>query len=323
MTPSSVLTAGIGPAPEHAEACAEQILPPLLAQEPEAVLLVAYTEPAPDASARSLDRLSADALVDAMRTRLDDHRIDVPEAVRCDGARYWSYVCDREECCPAEGTPYDLESSATLADAVFNGLEVLPDRSALERRFDPVAGPRQREMDDITTRVGSEILAVAGLAADDNRWGNEIRRHPELLRTAAAGVRDLLADLDEQRAGAISDDDAARLSIWTLLLPVRDLAWFYIEPGNAHLHLEAWTSVAQRAVEPFRAPALCLAAFASWLGGNGTGARVALEQALEAEPDYSMAHLLTDLLDRCVPPCAWRPFEPEVIQGQFPDDVAL
>src|SRR5690625_5429748 len=31
------------------------------------------------------------------RSRLDHEGIDVREAVRCDGERYWSYVCDNEE----------------------------------------------------------------------------------------------------------------------------------------------------------------------------------------------------------------------------------
>ena len=307
------------PATECVEACADYVMGPLLAAEPDAVILFAYVEPELNADTRGVERLAADSLVGALRTRLEASDIEVPEAVRCDGSRYWSYVCEREDCCPSEGTPYDIESSATLAAAVFNGLEVLQDRADLERRFEPVSGARAEEMEAVTDRVAEEILSVAGLTADDEGWGREVAENPDLVRAAATGVRDLLADLDEERAGSLSDEDAARLSIWTLLLSVRDLAWSYIEHDNAHLHLQVWTTVAQRAVDPFRAPALCLAAFSSWLGGNGTGASVALEQAARAEPDYSLGLLLRDLLVRCVPPSAWRTFDPEVIASQLPD----
>ncbi|UYM05293.1 DUF4192 domain-containing protein [Solicola gregarius] len=311
------------PAPEYADECAAQLLPPLVAQQPDGVLLVAYTEPEPSSDVRGVDRLSADALVAELRRKLSQHDIDVREAVRCDGARYWSYDCDREECCPSDGTPYDIESSSTLADAVFNGLEVLPDRSAVEQRFHGVAGARRVEMEAVTERMVTEVLAAGGLDVEDEQsWDHgRLGRHPDLLRAGAAYVTDLLSELDGERAGSLSDEDAARLTIWTLLLPVRDLAWSYIDRDNAEHHRQLWTGVAQRAVSPFEPAPLCLAAFACWLSGNGTQARCALDRVSEVEPAYSMGTLLTDMLERCVPPSAWRPFDPAMIRSQFPPEA--
>lgn len=41
-------------------------------------------------------------------------------------------------------------------------------------------------------------------------------------------------------------------------------------------------------------------------GGNGAYARIALDRALASDPDYSFAVLLTEGLDRGVPPKALR-----------------
>lgn len=306
------------PRPDQAEDAAEQVVAPLLAQRPSGVLLIAYVDPEP-AGARSTGRLAADGLVAAMRRRLSDDGVSVREAIRCDGSRYWSYLCEVASCCPPEGTPYEIESSPMLANAVFNGVEVLADREELVRRFRAVSGRRRREMRAVTDRVLDELLAQAGIDASDPRaaLAQQGAGRDALLRAGADFVRSRLAGLDG-RDSDVSDEDAARLSVVSMLIPVRDLAWSYIEPDNARAHLAVWTGVAQRVVPPFEAPALCMAAFAAWLGGDGSQARCALDRARAAEPEYSLGRLLEQALDGYLSPQTWRAFDREAILAQIP-----
>ncbi|MGH3359256.1 MAG: DUF4192 domain-containing protein [Nocardioidaceae bacterium] len=308
------------PEPGQVDDAAEQLVVPLLAQCPDGVILVAYIDPEPS-GARSVPRMAADGLVSAMRRRLAADGVQVREAIRCDGSRYWSYLCKVAECCPPEGTPYEIESSTMLANAVFNGVEVLADREQLVRRFAPVSGRRRRQMSAITDRVVSGLLADAEIDAADHRSLTDDRHpgHRRLLRAGAAFVQARLCDLDAEAARALSDEDAARLSFWSMLVPVRDLGWSYIEPRNAPEQLTLWTSVAQRAVPPFEPAALCLAAFAAWLSGDGAQARCALDRVRAVDPAYSMGRLLDQTLDGFVSPDAWEPFDRDAIWAMIPD----
>ena len=306
------------PAPAYADACAHNLMPPLVDQEPDGVLLVAYVDREPGGEIRGANRLEADALVDAMQRRLSEADVEVREAVCCDGSRYWSYLCDNEECCPSAGSSYEVESTSTMANAVFNGVEVLPDRESLERRFEPVEGARHDDMEAATQQVVEEIAKAHGIFLGGERVADRYHQgKTALLQAGEAYVEPLLADLDPSLAETLDDDMAARLMVWTRLLAVRDLAWSFITDTNARDHLALWTAVAQRAVSPFEPAPLCLASFCAWLAGDGAQAACAASRATEVAPDYTLAHLITDLLERCVPPTAWQQFEEAMIQAPF------
>ena len=46
-------------------------------------------------------------------------------------------------------------------------------------------------------------------------------------------------------------------------------------------------------------------ALSCWLAGNGALAWCAVDRAVEADPDNSLARLVTELLTRAVPPSSW------------------
>lgn len=306
------------PRPDQVEDAATQLVAPLLAQRPDAVILIAYLDPEPP-GARSDARMAADGLVGAMRRRFTDEGVEVREAIRCDGARYWSYLCTGS-CCPVEGTPYEIESSPMLATAVYNGIEVLADRAELERRFAPVSGRRRARMEATTERVVERVLSEVGVdGPDEEVWIEEGgETHGRLLRAGADFMVARVADLPDTGPEP-DDEDAARLGFYTTLIPVRDLAWSYIERANARAHLRLWTSVAQRAVSPLEPAPLCLAAFAAWLSGDGSQARCALDRVHRVAPEYSMGRLLERTLDGYVPPDAWRAFDRDAIWSLIPD----
>ena len=68
--------------------------------------------------------------------------------------------------------------------------------------------------------------------------------------------------------------------------------------------MDLWRDVVRRAPADLRAAPAALLGFAAWLSGDGALAWCAVECALEAEPDYSLAGLLTQ---RWPEPCRRRP----------------
>jgi hypothetical protein len=276
------------PPPEHCDAAACQVADVLRAHGATAVLIVACT-------ARAAD---ADAVVEACTDRLALDRVRVVEAVRCDGSRYWPYGCTDAGCCPPEGRSYDTSTSAALAQAVAEGVEVLPDRAAVAARIAPVSGPARQRMQATTARAASELAAVATGVCEEQR--------PRVLaRSGADRIKPILARATRDPDHLLSDDEVAQLSVWCSLIVVRDVAWAQMTREDAEHAFALWSQVARRVVPPFEPAVLSLAGFAAWLKGDGASAWCAVERVEAADPDYSMMQLLRETLVRAVPPTCW------------------
>jgi hypothetical protein len=64
-----------------------------------------------------------------------------------------------------------------------------------------------------------------------------------------------------------------------------------------------------------------LLAFTAWQCGEGALANIAIDRALAADPGYSMALLLRDVIDAGVPPSAARvPMSPEEVEESYAQD---
>lgn len=76
-------------------------------------------------------------------------RLDVFEAIATDGQRWWSLTCPRgDDCCPREGTPLPVTTSATTAALVAAGVATLPNRDALAALIAP---PPAGDWSDLAT----------------------------------------------------------------------------------------------------------------------------------------------------------------------------
>lgn len=287
------------PALEHAAAAAEQVTAHLVRQQPDGVILVAFSPTA----------ATADVLIEQIIERLDSDGVDVVEAVRCDGSRFWSYVCGRPECCPPEGRAYESDADTLLAEAIFRGVEVLPDRQALVDRF--ASNPAMhREAMLAATGAAYARLQVAA------RGSHDPQRDADLLRT---GLDRVLGIVDGTPAGGhLTDEQVATLSVWATLVVVRDVLWARITRDNATEQLALWRQVAVRTVPPFEPAMFSLAAFAAWLSGDGSQAQCALDRVAQADPDYSMAALLQSALSAGLPPHAWEGLDDEQILRTVP-----
>ncbi|MBA2550298.1 MAG: DUF4192 domain-containing protein [Nocardioidaceae bacterium] len=232
--------------------------------------------------------------------------IALREALRCDGERWWSYSC-HERCCPPAGTAYDPLASRLLAEAVVRGVAMVPDRADLALRFAPVSGSQAVAMEAATDQAVDGIASQ--LEATMSGGGGGVSR--SLVEHGATVVRQAL---DRALSGVpVSNEDAAILSTWCALVPVRDLAWAQVTRANAAAHLEVWSQIARKVVPPWEPAVLSLTGFCAWLNGDGALAWCALDRVEQADPAYSMAELVRETLRHGLAPDCWIPVPEHLI----------
>ncbi|KQW53245.1 hypothetical protein ASC77_02830 [Nocardioides sp. Root1257] len=242
--------------------------------------LVAYSE---------RDRF-ADRAVEATARALRRAGVEVIDALRTDGSRWWP-VPSRPGL-PLDGTPYDLSAHPFAAQAVYDGRVVHASRDRLAETIapDPVL-------------VGRVVPALAALTGD-----------PPPALDEGTWVRDLVVGHVASRT-VPSDDEVARLLRGMLDVRVRDAAWSPLRRDLAREHVELWTDVVRRAPDPLVPAPAALLAFASWQAGQGALAWCAVDRCIEVDPGYSLAGLVAELLTRAVPPDTW--------EGEFDWTVGL
>ncbi|EXG81982.1 DUF4192 domain-containing protein [Cryptosporangium arvum] len=245
----------------------------------------------------SADRIAAAAR--PLAAALTAAGVALRRMIRVDDHRYY---CVTPGCikCPPEGTPYSVAKSQLPAQATYAGMVVLPSRDSLDELIAPVTGPEQERM-HVASLTALRHLATR-LPAEDR---NAVSAVPaELLTEGKHAVDDALhAAADGQ---PLSDEAAAMLHAFLLIPPVRDYAAAACDGSSAQRAL--WTDLTRRAEPDLAAAPASLLALTAYLGGNGALARVALQRALTAEPDYRIAHLLDDVLSTGIHPNELRRF---------------
>ena len=251
----------------------------------------------------------ADQLSAAVRER----GLRLHELLRVEDGRYWSYVCANPDCCPPEGVRFDVQASPAAAAMTVAGLVAYPDRAALAGTLAPVTGPAARAMERATIRARTRAAKLVSLGA---RGGLD----PATRLLAEAGRRAVRDAIASYRAGrpVTAADPVAWLSVTLAHLPVRDDAWARMDPEYRDAHLRLWSDVVRRARRAYLAAPASLLAFTAWQCGEGALANIALDRALAADPGYSLAQLLRDILDAGVPPSEARPpMTPEQVADSY------
>jgi Domain of unknown function (DUF4192) len=244
--------------------------------------------------------------------------MDLREVLRVQDGRYWSYTCGDEECCPAEGVPFDAaaadpaeaEALAAVGDAV------LASRAALAARVAPLGGIAAESMRQATRRAELHIARLLARVRKSARLG--AARH----MIAAEGLAAVGTMIARYRDGGrfASDDEIARITVALRDLRVRDDAWARMDPAHADAHLRLWIDVVRRAQSRYVAAPAALLAFVAWQSGEGALANVALDRALADDPRYSMATLLRQAITAGAPPSLARlPMTPEEVAASYDD----
>jgi hypothetical protein len=252
-------------------------------------------------------------VADAFGAAVRERGLRLHELMRVEGGRYWSYLCANPDCCPPDGVRFDVQVSAAAAAMTVAGLVAYPDRAALAGTLAPVTGAAARAMERATTRARARAAKLVSLGA---RGGLD----PATRLLAEAGRRAVRDAIASYRAGRpiTAADPVAWLSVALAHLPVRDDAWARMDPGHRDAHLRLWSDVVRRARPAYLAAPASLLAFTAWQSGEGALANIAIDRALAADPGYSLAHLLRDILDAGVPPSEARlPMTPEQVADSY------
>ena len=253
-------------------------------------------------------------VADALRAAAGSARLSLREVMRVEDGRYWSYLCHDPACCPAAGVPYDSFAHPAAAALVTAGLAAYPDRESMVRTLAPATGAAAESMARATDRARAR---VAALLAEQRRSG---RSGDVLQLVAEDGRRAVSEAIGAYRAGGrLADDDkVAWLSVALTDLRVRDDAWARMDPDYNEAHRRLWTDIVRRASRAYVPAPASLLAFTAWQAGEGTLANIAIERALDADPQYSMALLLSDVIDAGVPPSEARlPMTPEDVAESY------
>jgi hypothetical protein len=269
------------PDPEDVEELAEVVVGHLSQQGAEGAIFLAVTQ----------EQDVARDLLAVIERQLAPIALIV--AARADGERYWS----DEPGFPPDGIAYETsDHHLAVVQAIAAGQQILPDRQALVDRFAAVGEPRRAWMERAADEVLGQIIPLVTRTPD-----NEL---------AAVGMQQVQPILDRGLAGErLNDDDLARFSIWVSGIRVRDEVWGQITPVSADDMLRFLTLVSRSVVPPFEPAVLSLTAFAAWLTGDGAQSLIAVERALGADPDYSMARLMLQMLEGGVSPSHWVAFQ--------------
>jgi hypothetical protein len=252
------------------------------------------------------------AVVDVVAPALHQAGINVQDVLRVQGGRYWSYLCGDPECCPPEGVPFDLAGHPASAALAAAGLTVRADRAALASTVAPVpdAVASMRAAVERAQQRAGELVDPEAMATGGDPF----------LAIADAGRRSVKQVITRYRRGGglTEHDEIAWLGVVLADLRVRDDAWARMDPQFRDAHQRLWIDLVRHLPAEYVAAPAALLAFTAWQAGDGALASVAIERALDADPEYSMALLVADALHAGLPPSAARlPMTPKQVAASY------
>jgi hypothetical protein len=296
------------PPPEHAREVARSLARAVGTERPDGAVVAVVTEApdeavlvpeqagdvrgrrVPDAASALTTALPYRDQVSEVRRALAGQGIELTEAVLVRGGRWWSYLCPEACCLPAAGTPVPGGTSEIEAAAVAAGTVIARDRTELAER---IARPA-----DVPAGMASAVLRAGRSLAADLADGDPA----DAARRRWAAVAGAVARCAPGARAALPDDAVAEVC-WALRdVLVRDRALALATGEDAAAAEVLWTECTRRAPAPLSAAPATLLAATVWLRGEGAMARIALERALDSEPGYTLAVLLQQGLDACLPP---------------------
>jgi hypothetical protein len=289
----SLVVLGLSGAPMEVCAVLRADLPPpgreaVAAEEAASALVVPGAQVAVIAvvtdGARPPELPRAD-LVDHVRTALGRGGIALLDAICVSGGQWWSYVCGDPRCCPPSGSPVAATGPSSSIAATFAaaGTVVLPSREALEAVLAPEeADPAVHPAFAVAERAQHELIRRRGARA--------------AVRESLTAIAAEIARRGEG-AGRLTAGGLATFCVALALPGVRDGCFQWIVTELAAAAENVWLELTRRAVPPYgAAPATILGAYA-YARGNGAFARMCLDRALAADPNYVLAGLILDALD--------------------------
>lgn len=328
--------------PEHCDRAARQAVGIMDREGASALLVIAFEE----------DEGSSAPLREAVCIEAEELALPVAEHLVVRDGRWFAPDC-RQPCCPEEGLalprPEDVPSVASFVAA---GVAPLPSRDAL------VAGVLPERDEERAARLERHLEVLMVFAAGRGRiveWDDRLRETWRALLDPgpeATPVADL-GDAELARAGWSLEDVVWRDALMAVLCPgafptstaecvdtelatsaARACPWVGPDPTVLPARdvidrsSDEVLRVRRRLVELSRLlpieltpPVLTLVAHLAWWSGDGTVAAIALERALDVDPEYRLAGLMDQLLS--VGARLWSPpGGPAALGAEAPGDAA-
>lgn len=296
------------PRPEHARQVVLALMPSLVAEDPDSVVLLGYENRA------GLSLPALEALTAALRSR----SVQIHDRLVVRGGRWRSLDCDNPSCCPPQGSrvPEPADVPRITSEFVGKGISPHPDREALARQLEPgpqavlVAKVMRSRQKAAAKAVGSQEVLRADLFA---AWPRILDPHasvisPEDAVSAAMSLQDI-----ELRDGMVAWLCPGTLDLDKLSDEVQKL-FCGIEKGWGDRRIDRSSTAAQNAIQDAlirlcamlsddaATPALSVLASFVWWRGDGALARVALARALRCDPGYRLAQLLLQMVNLAIRP---------------------
>lgn len=249
-------------------------------------------------------------MMNAFVSELAEQHITIRCAIRVEGDRYYSYLCPEECGCDPYGTPFDLADSVLPATAVGAGIAPFSSRAALARSIAPLDGAARAAMRTATADAEQMITDAYDIAPGRAR-GEHRTASLRFLREAVA----------RYAAGDVLDDiEAAILSVQLEDRRVRDEAVsLAVHDDDYRPHIALWSDMARRVEYHHTPPVLTALALAAWREGDGALANLAVNRALEADPDYRLARIVNAILALGLPPTSSAIPTPDELAEQADD----
>lgn len=221
--------------------------------------------------------------------------IALREALRVADGRFWRLPDTGPTAYPPDGVPFDPSTSSAAAAAVYAGFVAFPDRKALAATLAPVTGPARERMVAATVTACALVTAVLDTARagvdEPGKVTDAVLDTPLGQALQAAARRYLTQVQDSYRAGPPADDEP--VATLTVLLELPSLWEFAARRTTGQAwQIEMWSDLVRRAEPPFTAPAATLLALCALQAGHGPLAGMAVERALDADPQDRFAQVL-------------------------------
>ena len=210
------------------------------------------------------------------------------DVLRWEDERWWSLLCDDEECCPPAGRTIDPSiRDVVAAEFALLGRAPRGSRQEVEAELD---------VDEDRAREVAAVRSARPRARGREAWRD--RCLAALLEYVAAEDQPVPeASEAAEHLAALADIRVRDTVLWELCRADQD------ELDRALTRLQGLVRVAPAGRV---APVATTAALCAWLAGDGARAGIALERALADDPRYSLATLLAGSMTNGLPPSAWR-----------------
>jgi Domain of unknown function (DUF4192) len=306
------LRVGIPGDPEEWQGLAAQVADRLVngagpRRRPEAIALFLCQDPrANETPSGTMERLRP--LAQHLRKACGALDVPVVEGLCLSGGRWWSYTCPTTSGAPSEGTPLSRSGSSVIAAAaVYAGIQVRGSAREMEARLVPLAMPRAASQQSALDEAYAEFLPRMLIDGDSEMVKDETM---DLAGAALERFRAAPPPADDARGDAhddslLSDDEAAAIILGLQDRDTRDRAAEWMEGEDAAPAARLWRALVRRCVgtyEDHAAAPLTLAGWVAWSTGDEPAARVAFGQALNADPHYTFANLLSQACNHGLDP---------------------